>query len=195
MKHYIEITLISNSDMGLFSLWSQAYLQLHLALVENKNLHSLVPVGVSFAEYQRSEKHGVLGSKLRLFASDIYHLEKLNLHHWFERLGDYVHISSIRAVPSEHRYVVVSRVRTPANVGNLARRYAKRHRVSLESALEKYQSYGANKPSTNLPFIKIKSLSSSHEFNLCILQNEKPTAQSGLYSTYGLSNTSTVPHW
>lgn len=195
MTYYIEITLIPNSDMGLFSVWSKVYTQLHLALVELKDVNSRVPVGVSFAEYKHSERHGILGSKLRLFASEMSHLEKLNLYHWFDRLSDYVHISSIRAVPSEHRYVVVSRVRTPKNIGNLTRRYAKRHGVFLEDALEKYQNYEANKSSTNLPFIKIKSLSSSRDFNLCILQRERPTAQSGLYSTYGLSNTSTVPHW
>lgn len=194
MKHYIEITLIPDADVGLFSLWSKVYLQLHLALVELKDANSLVPVGISFAEYRGDEKHSMLGSKLRVFASDINHLEKLNLNHWFNRLCDYVHMTSIRAVPSEHGYVVVSRVHTPANVGNLARRYAKRHSISLEVALELYKNYDPKQP-THLPFIKIKSLSSANDFMLCIQQNANSNAVSGLYSTYGLSGTSTVPHW
>jgi len=194
MKQYIEITLLPNPEVDVHFLWSKVYLQLHLALVEIKDADSLVPVGVSFAEYRSDEKHSLLGSKLRVFSSDKSQLEKLNLNHWFNRLSDYVHITSIRTVPSEHGYVVVRRVHTPANVGNLARRYAKRHSISLETALELYTNYDPKQP-TRLPFIKVKSLSSANDFTLCIQQNAKATAISGLYSTYGLSGTSTVPHW
>lgn len=194
MKHYIEITLIPDGDLGLFLLWSKVYLQLHLALVELKEANSLVPVGVSFAEYRSDEKHVMLGSKLRVFASNINDLEKLNLSHWLNRLNDYVHISRIRAVPNAHQHVLVSRVHAPSNVGNLARRYAKRHGISMAESLEKYQNYEAKQP-PNLAFIKIKSLSLAHDFTLCILQSVKSTAQSGFYNTYGLSHTSTVPYW
>ena len=194
MKHYIEITLIPDLEVGLFALWSKVYLQLHLALVEIKDANSLVPVGVSFAEYRSDEKHSMLGSKLRIFAPDINDLEKLNLNQWFNRLSDYVHITSIRAVPSEHGYVVVSRVHTPANVSTLARRYAKRHSISLEAALDLYKNYDPKLP-THLPFIKVKSLSTAHDFTLCIQQSANSTAVGALFSTYGLSGTSTVPHW
>lgn len=194
MKHYIEITLLPNPEVDVHFLWSKAYLQLHLALVELKDANSLVPVGVSFAEYHAVDQHCLLGSKLRVFAVDIETLERLNLNHWFNRLSDYVHISGIRAVPSEHGQVVVSRIHAPANVGNLARRYAKRHGVSLEAALDVYKNYNP-KPPTRLAFIKVKSLSSAHDFTLCITQSVNSTAVSGRYSTYGLSGTSTVPHW
>lgn len=194
MKHYIEITLLPNPEVDVHFLWSKVYLQLHLALVEIKDANSLVSVGVSFAEYHRDEKHCVLGSKLRVFAESAELLEKLNLNHWFNRLSDYVHISSIRTVPNEHSHVVVSRVHTPANTGSLARRNAKRHGITLDEALAKYQNYEAKRLS-HLAFIKIKSLSNAHDFTLCILQSERSTAEFGQFSTYGLSNTSTVPHW
>lgn len=194
MKHYIEISLLPNPEVDIHFLWSKVYLQLHLALVELKDANSLVPVGVSFAEYHADDQHCLLGSKLRVFAVDIETLEKLNLNHWFNRLSDYVHISSIRAVPSEHGYVVVSRIHAPANIGNLARRYAKRHGVSLETALDVYKNYDP-KPPTRLAFIKVKSLSNAHDFTLCIRQSANSAAVSGGYSTYGLSGTSTVPHW
>lgn len=194
MKHYIEISLLPNPEVDIHFLGSKVYLQLHLALVELKDENSLVPVGVSFAEYHLDGKHCLLGSKLRVFAADVETLEKLNLNHWFNRLSDFVHTSSIRAVPSEHGYVVVSRVHAPANVGNLARRYAKRHGISLEATLDLYKNYDSKLPS-RLPFIKVKSLSSTHGFTLCIQQNANSIAVIGLYSTYGLSGTSTVPHW
>jgi CRISPR-associated endonuclease Csy4 len=194
MKHYIEITLIPDTKVGLFSLWSKVYPQLHLALVEIKNADSLVPVGVSFADYHADDKHSLLGSKLRIFAVNVETLEKLNLNQWFARLTDYVHISSIRAVPSDHGHVVVSRVHVPANAGSLARRYAKRHNMSLESAMEVYKNYTPKVPK-HLAYIQLKSLSTTHDFTLCIMQSVCSTATSGLYSTYGLSSTTTVPHW
>ncbi|WP_410209583.1 type I-F CRISPR-associated endoribonuclease Cas6/Csy4 [Aquirhabdus sp.] len=194
MKHFTEVTLLPNPEVGIHFLWSKVYIQLHLALVEIKGANSLVPVGVSFAEYRSDGKHHVLGSKLRVFATDVKTLETLNLKRWFDRLSDYVHVSSIRDVPSEHGHVAVSRIHAPANAGNLARRYAKRHGISLEDALLKYQTY-QSKPPIHLPFIKIRSLSNAESFTLCIQQSAKLNAQSGFYSTYGLSHTSTVPHW
>ena len=194
MLFYQEITLIDQVEISPYFIWSKLYGQLHLALVEIKDADSLVPVGVSFAEYRHDEKHSLMGSKLRVFASDMNHLERLNLNHWFNRLSDYAHISSIRAVPNEHGYVVVSRVHTSANVGNLARRYAKRHSMSIEAALELYKNYDPKQP-TQSPFIKLKSLSSANDFVLCIQQSPAQSNQVGKFSTYGLSSTSTVPHW
>ncbi|MBE0472372.1 MAG: type I-F CRISPR-associated endoribonuclease Cas6/Csy4, partial [Methyloprofundus sp.] len=34
MKHYIELTLLPNTDINAFTLWSKVYQQIHLGLVE-----------------------------------------------------------------------------------------------------------------------------------------------------------------
>ena len=50
MKHYIEITLIDNFDINLFSLWSKVFQQIHLGLVEIQDDQGRVSIGLSFPE-------------------------------------------------------------------------------------------------------------------------------------------------
>ena len=37
MKHYIEITLLPDAEVGLGFIWQKMYQQIHLALVEVKD--------------------------------------------------------------------------------------------------------------------------------------------------------------
>jgi CRISPR-associated endonuclease Csy4 len=194
VKNYIEITLLENTDFSFFDLWSKIYTQLHLALVEMKDEHEQTSIGVSFANYQGQGKQSLLGDNLRIFAPSSVELEQLNLTKWLARFTVYVHLTCINSVPDEHSHLVVSRVQTPASQGNKARRYAKRHEgVCLEAAEKLYEGYQPK--SKNLAFIQLKSLSSAHDFVLCIQQSPAKFNQVGTFSTYGLSSTSTVPHW
>jgi CRISPR-associated endonuclease Csy4 len=199
MTFYQELTLLPDElsqecdDVGIHFLWSKIYTQLHLALVEMKDEHGQTPIGVSFVNYQGQGKQSLLGNKLRVFAPSSVELEQLNPTKWLTRFTDYVHLTSIKNVPDEHSHLVVSRVQTPASQSNKARRYAKRHDMSLEAAEKLYEGYQPK--SKNLAFIQLKSLSSAHDFVLCIQQSPAQFNQVGTFSTYGLSSTSTVPHW
>jgi len=207
MMFYVEITLLDAEQITPYALWSNLYTQLHLAFVEHKNSDEQVPYGVSFPQYrakQKSDKIFVsLGSKLRIFAKTEAELTQLNLTTWLDRLSDYVHISSIKAVPATvNQWVTVRRVHPPANADALARRYAKRSAVgkhgafavaSVDEARQRLQHY----PDTlhQLAFIPLKSLSTGDSFNLVLRQEVVDAAQDGLFSTYGLSRESTLPHW
>ena len=83
MHYYIELTLIKDSEISPYFIWSKLYTQLHLALVEMQDTNAQVPIGVSFPEYNVGESKGkklmLLGSKLRIFAQDEATLTKLNL--------------------------------------------------------------------------------------------------------------------
>lgn len=144
MKHYIEITLIENSDINLFSLWSKVFQQIHLGLVEMQDNQGRVPIGVSFPEYVTGghsrfpsshdthtslciEKYSVLGAKCRLFAVDEATLGQFEVTKWLARLSDYVHCTSIRPVPEKVLgYAIYQREQSKTNPERLARRYAKR---------------------------------------------------------------------
>jgi len=52
MNYYIEVTLMENEKFSPYGLWSQLYLQLHLALVEVKNADNKVNIGFSFPQYR-----------------------------------------------------------------------------------------------------------------------------------------------
>lgn len=215
MRFYQEITLIKTPDISPYFIWRKLYTQLHLAMVEQQNPDKTVDIGVSFPGYQCFEKNGkaftVLGDKLRVFAKDEQQLEQLDLQKWLARLTDYVHIQSIHAVPSEaSQSLVVSRYQPVANLARVTRRLAKRKGISFEEAqqlqnkrfaeehnisLKQAQDHYENPILKDLPFIKMKSLSQGRDYSLHINQKTVDHEMAGSFSTYGLSITSTVPHW
>lgn len=198
MKHFIELTLLTDPEISPYFLWSKLYTQLHLAFVEHKDAQEQVPYGVSFPQYraeQKGEKSLVsLGGKLRIFATTEAELVALNLAQWLQRLEDYVHVSRIKAVPDDKpiRHLCVSRDRAkPFSVARNAA-YAARRGISEAAAQQHFGESSRLKP---LPFIMLKSLTNGQEFSLKIDQKPADEARQGRFGSYGLSHTSTVPHW
>lgn len=195
MKYYIEISLIDNSDFNLFSLWSKVFQQIHLGLVEMQDDQGRVPIGVSFPEYVTGEKYSVLGGKLRLFAADEATLAKFDAAKWLSRLSDYVHCTSIRAVPEKLTgYAIYQREQPKTNKERLARRYAKRHNISYDAALEQYGEIAYKNIAS--PFIRLQSLSGGQTFCLWVKKSlVSVPVDSVTYSRYGLSSLATVPEF
>jgi CRISPR-associated endonuclease Csy4 len=194
MNYYMEITLLPNPDINLFSLWSKIYQQIHLGLVEMQDGQCRVPIGVSFPEYVKGDKYGVLGGKLRLFAEHEATLSQFNVGYWLARLSDYVHCTGIRPVPERlSGHAIYRRVQPKNNPIRLARRYARRHEMELEEALGHYK--GMAPVSIQSPFIQLKSLSSGETFCLWIARIPATESSAGSFSSYGLSTTSTVPEF
>lgn len=85
MKYYQEITLIKQSDVSVYVIWSVRYKKLHLALVKFKKTDRKVSIGFSFPEYCYQEKAADspanigLGTKLRVFANSEAELQRLDL--------------------------------------------------------------------------------------------------------------------
>ena len=192
MTHYIELTLLPNPEVSTSFLWSKLFTQLHLALVEMQDADAKAPVGVCFVDYRSGQNFGTLGSRLRLFAPNEATFQQLNLDKWLARLTDYIHIKSIKPIPEQVGFVTVnrSRAKPPSQKENAA--YAKRRNISEAEALAHYENSNQLK---NLPFIKLKSLTNANDFSLTIEQKPATAPQPGTFSTYGLSATSTVPHW
>lgn len=212
MNCYQEITLIPNPEIGRYFLWSKAFQQIHLGLVEMQDGQKQVPVGVSFPEYRIGEKCGALGSKLRLFAVDETGLERLDIGKWLNRLSDYVHYTGIRPVPATLTgYATYQRLQPKTGKERLARRYAKRHDLDFDTALSRPVEMSVkgedgvskgllryadlpDKPITT-PFIRLISLSSNHEFCLWINKIVVGGPVAGHFSSYGLSSSTTVPEF
>ena len=190
MKYYIDIKLFADSEVNIGFIWGKVYLQIHLALVEMKDKDNLVAVGFSFPHYQ--EGKFPLGSVLRVFAHSKEELEKLNLDNWFERFFDYLVIENIKKVPSGiSEFVSFNRKQFKTNVERLARRQAKRKGISYEEALKNYEDFKANE--TKPPFIMMKSISTDNQMKIFIEKHIKKDSVNGLFSTYGLSKSATVP--
>lgn len=214
MNYYLEITLLPNYEINLFSLWSKTFQQIHLGLVETQNAQRCMPIGLSFPEYKMGEKFGVLGSKLRLFASDETALVQFDAGKRLSRLSDYVHCTGIRPVPSTIKgYAIYQREQPKTGRERLARRYAKRHNLDYETAFngkvelcakhdnatehqKMLMSYSEMPHKTiTTPFIWLKSLSSGNTFCLWIKKREIENSVNGIFTTYGLSSTASVPEF
>ena len=215
MKFYLEITLLPNPEVGVNFLWSKVFQQIHLGLVEMQDNQRQVPIGLSFPEYVIGDKYSLLGSKLRLFANDEAMLNQFDAVKWLARLSDYVHCTSIRPVPEKIvGYAIYQREQPKTNPERLARRYAKRHGVDFDTALNglvdlkstekplnadfkiQFRYCEMTKKNIASPFIRLKSMSSEQTFCLWIKKIPADTKTSATYfSSYGLSAVSSVPEF
>ena len=194
MNYYIEITLLPNPEINLFSLWSKVLQQIHLGLVEMQYDQKQVPIAASFPEYVVGKKYSMLGGKCRLFAQDEATLIRFDSAKWFIRLSDYVHCTGIRSVPEKLiGYAIYQRQQPKTNKARLARRFANRHGVSYKDALQRYTDMSQQKIST--PFVRLKSISSDQVFCLWIKKNLVAEPIVGTFSSYGLSYKATVPEF
>lgn len=181
--------------MGTYELWSVFFTQLHLALVEQQNQHNNISIGISFPEYRYEQKKGgYLGTKLRVFAQDEFMLQQLDLTKWLSYLTDSIHCTEILEVPSNKvsKYVQYRRHHIKGSVEKLAKRRAKRHKISLDEAMKHFQ-HKIN--TSDLPYIRLKSITTKQLFRLCIEKREHNKLIHDGFGTYGLSNSSTVPEF
>jgi CRISPR-associated endonuclease Csy4 len=194
MRFYLEITLLPNPEVGINFLWSKVFQQIHLGLVEIQDEQGRVPIGLSFPDYVIGEKHSLLGGKVRLLAKDEATLNQFNAAKWLSRLSDYVHCTSIRPVPEKIMgYAIYQREQPKTSNERLARRYAKRHSVDYDAALERYSAMTHKTIAT--PFIRLKSLSGDQAFCLWIKKTVVAEPSGSTFSSYGLSAVASVPEF
>ncbi len=192
MKLYREIIFRPQPEISLGFLWGKVFQQIHIGLVEMKDSNGNVPIGISFPEYLSED--GPLGRKLRMFTTSKEVFTVFDVDTRLKRLADYVHLTGIRDVPENIRsFCRFKRQQTKTNVERLARRRAKRHGISIEKAISELKGFEDKQVKT--PFINMESLSSKRRFRLFIIKEicDNPAYEG--YSTYGLSQVSTVPEF
>ncbi len=197
MNYYIELTIMDSPELTPYQIWSKLYTQLHLAFVEQQDDDGKIAYGVAFPQYRLNadKQIGFLGFKVRIFAQTEQALQTLNLAKWLERLTDYVHMTSIRAVPVDkitgfsQYYRVIPKMPLDERISH----QAARHGVSLEAAAEHLKGYQTQ--ATIEPFIRMPSQSTGHDFALRI--GKKPTdgLGDGKFGTYGLGRSAGVPEF
>ncbi|CAM4107794.1 type I-F CRISPR-associated endoribonuclease Cas6/Csy4 [Acinetobacter pragensis] len=204
MKYYLEIKFLPDDDISIHFLWSKVYKQLHLALTGVKNAENQVNIGFSFPQYRYDAKSGkgFVGEKLRLFALSEDILESLDVHKWLSRYVDYVHISSIKAVPLEKitGFAIYKRKQVKSSAERLARAEVKKGRYDYENALAHYRKFVT---STSLPYVQLLSDSSGtvkdeslkNHFKLFIEKRSAEKSETQVFSSYGLSSVSSVPEF
>ena len=195
LKFYQEITLIPAITDGVSEdyIWSELFRQIHLALASqmNKKNKKKSHIGVSFPQYSAG-KYARMGNKLRLFANTKEELVELNLYKWLRSFGDYVHIRNISSVPQTiTEFAIYKRYHHKGSVVSKAKRYAKRHNISVEQAESLF-------PVSNrkiYPFISIFSETDKMDYPLYVKRSACDTLIQKGFNSYGLDGQSSVPEF
>lgn len=191
MWFFQDVILQPTEDISASFLWSRIYRQVHLVLVNSKDGQGIIRCGVAFPEY--SEENLTLGHRLRLLAPEESDLQRLNLPDALKRLiPDYVRIKTIRPVPVRacKGFVTYSRYQPEATVMQKARRYAKRHGISIEEAQKLFPTAVSK---NRYPYIQLESMTNHHRFSLFIQKQEAVEQPCNGFSAYGFSKKSSVP--
>lgn len=191
MWFFQDVILQPTEDISASFLWSKVYRQIHLALVNSKDEQGIIRCGVAFPKY--SDEQSTLGRQLRLLAPEESDLQHLNLTEALKRFTpDYVKIKTIRPVPVRacKGFVTYGRYQPEATVMRKARRYAKRHGISIEEAQKLFPA-PINK--TRYPYIQLDSMTNHHRFSLFIQKKEAVEQPFKGFSAYGFSTETSVP--
>lgn len=183
MNKYIEITLLPDATHELHKIFSQAYMQIHLAFVESKN-----NCGIGFPCY----KERTLGNKIRIFG-EYNQLASLELDKWFSRMKDIVHIKAICSVPENVRYATYAKVKQKKTLNERIEHQAKRRGISIEQSAQHFKNY--KQDDETFPFVKMKSESNDALFFLFVKRTVSQNKVYGCFNSYGLSQKTTVPEW
>ena len=179
MDYYIDITVLSDPEFDTTTLMNALYSKLHRVLAATDE----EKVGVSFPNLKNTP-----GDLLRLHAEQSV-LEQLMDRNWLKGLGDYTCVTEIKVVPDKTQHIRVKRIQSKMTAARL-RRAVKRGSISVHEA----EILLSQRKLLKKPFFQLQSSSTSRRFPLFIKQgNSQAEAVRGGFTSYGLSDKTTVP--
>lgn len=187
MDHYLDIRLRPDPDFPEEMLMGVLYSKLHRALFD-LDAHD---IGISLPDHKNGVRARTPGDRLRLHGQKA-RLETLMALPWLAGMRDHVQLESIQPVPPDATHRTVKRRQFNTGSPSRAKRYAKRHDITMEAAQRLMEKPAARQIA--LPFVQVNSRSSGQRFALFI-EHDKPQSQpvSGSFNHYGLSPEATVP--
>ncbi|PQQ36755.1 type I-F CRISPR-associated endoribonuclease Cas6/Csy4 [Photorhabdus luminescens] len=182
MDYYFEIRVLPDPEFSQQSLMEALFAKLHRALGQVGNGR----IGVSFPCARKT-----LGDTLRIHGANEA-LNDLQSLSWLKGLRDYTEVIDIRPIPKDARYRHVSRVQVKSSAERLRRRSIKKGWLTEEQALQRIPI--SKEQRSDLPFLFLKSLSSGQSFLLFVEQGPiEDKSTQGVFSSYGLSSSATIP--
>lgn len=183
--HYVDITVVPDTETNALQLLGALYDRLHLALVQ----YRLDNIGVSFPGYSMNPR--TLGITLRLHGSDNA-LWQLLQADWLKGVRDHVRITDITGVPTGTSHRTIQRRQFKTSAERLRRRRMRRKGETMEQAAKAIPTSMERRP--NLPYIYVRSHSTRQPFCLFItLGPLAPDATPGSFNSHGLSGIATIP--
>lgn len=182
MDHYLEIRILPDTEFSAADLLNALFAKLHRALGQRGE----GDIGVSFPDAGRT-----LGEKIRLHGL-VSALTELQADAWLKGLRDYTQASEIQPVPANVKFRTVKRVQVKSSAERLRRRSVRKGWLTEDEARDRILLSAEKRVA--LPFLQLKSLSSRQMFRLFVEQGAlQDYAVTGRFSSYGLSESATVP--
>jgi CRISPR-associated endonuclease Csy4 len=185
VTHYVDIRLLPDPEFSQAYLLGALYAKLHRALVGLDT----GGIGVSFPQYRLQPR--TLGHVMRLHGGEAA-LSALLSTDWLRGMRDHVEVTAVSLVPSgvQHRRLVRRQFKT--SVDRLRQRRMRRKGETYEEAVHAIPDSVEEQP--DLPYVQLRSASTGQRFCLFLaLGDPQPEAVSGVFNTYGLSSTATLP--
>lgn len=181
MDYYQDIKMNPDDEMRANVLLNKVYSKFHKALFTLKSTN----IGISFPEYKV-----MLGSVIRLHGSEAQLME-LQAIDWLGGLAGYSNVSPIKNIPVDVKYRIISRKQPNMTEAKL-RRLIKRGSITSES-VKAYKAKMFERGLDN-PYLELDSTSSGHKHRRYIAFGELlSTPVTGVFDTFGLSKTATIP--
>lgn len=182
MDHYLEIRVLPDPEFTEEMLMAALFAKLHRAL----GARGKGDIGISFPLHTLKP-----GGLLRLHGM-LSALTELEQVAWRKGLSDYCQCGNITPVPDAPGWRCVSRVQVKSSPQRLLRRSVKKGWLSEAEAQQKLLTM--QEEQTDLPWIAMRSLSTGQSFRLFIHHGDiVDSAVTGEFSSYGLSQTATIP--
>lgn len=183
--HYVDIKLVPDPEFSQAFLLGALYTKLHRALVRM----GAMGIGVSFPHYSTQPR--TLGSAMRLFGRE-NDLEMLLSTDWLRGMRDHTMLSPLAVTPSmvQHRRLIRRQFKT--NADRLRRRRMLRKGETYNQSVIAIPDGVEVRP--ELPYVQVRSGSTGQTFCLFLLLGEPEHQQvEGVFNSYGLSQTATIP--
>lgn len=182
MDYYQDIQVIADAETSSQVLLAQLFMRLH------QNLGKVAGgrIGISFPQVKKT-----LGNQLRVHGS-LADLTTLQQSNWLQGLWDYITSSEIAAVPAGVAWRVVKRVQVKSSAERLRRRSVSKGWLSEAEAQQRIGLVSEQR--SDLPYVLIKSGSNGNAYPLFIEHGQlQPSPVGGIFNSYGLSATATIP--
>jgi len=185
MDHFVDIDVRPDPEFPASQLMSALYSKVHRALVAQGASN----IGVSFPGFDLTPPR--LGMRLRLHGNQAA-LAALLASDWLMGMRDHVALTPPTRVPVDARHRAVRRVQVKSNPERLRRRLMRRHDLDEQEARQRIPDEAVRFAS--LPFLQLRSTSTGQTFRLFIKHGLiQPSAVSGDFNAYGLSQGATIP--
>lgn len=194
MNYFQDVRIIDVDGISPYHIWKGVFNEIHKVIGRYKR-NAGGDIGVAFPEYKYSNK-GLkhLGRVIRLFSKDKKQLMDADLKNKLATYKDYAETGLVLNVPDKtegfYRFYTPTKSRS---IEQKARRYAKRHNITVDESVLRFQEKGFENKIYDFPYILCRSSSNNEKFLMFVVMEKVDVLHDKGFNSYGLSKMSSLP--